>query len=88
MNLAEIQAMYGDIPAALKTVRSIDDVNYQRSALQKVVSARATAGDVATALRLGLAESKTPDERRAALEGLAQGVETRLSLKPLDVHPR
>ena len=53
----------------LKTVRSIDEPNYQRNGLQKVISARATAGDVATALRLGLAEFRRPDERRAALEG-------------------
>ncbi len=40
-NLAEIQAMAGDVPGALKTLRSIDDQNYQRFALEKVVSARA-----------------------------------------------
>jgi hypothetical protein len=84
MNLAAIQAMAGDVPGALKTVRSIDDQNYQRFALQSVVSARATAGDVAGALRLCLEESKTPEERRSALEGLGQGVDTRLSFKALD----
>ena len=73
MELAEIQAMTGDVPGALKTVRSIDDPNYRRFALESVVSARATAGDVAGALRLGLDESKTPEERRSALEGLGRG---------------
>ena len=80
-NLAEIQAMAGDIAGALNTLRSDDDEHYRRYALQKVVSARATAGDVASALRLSLDESKTPKERRAALEGLGQGVDTRLSIK-------
>ncbi len=76
--------MAGDVPGALKTLRSIDDQNYQRFALEKVVSARATAGDVAGALRLALEESKTPEERRSALEGLGRGVDTRLSLKVLE----
>jgi hypothetical protein len=84
MNLAEIQAMAGDVPGALKTVRSIDDQNYQRFSLQRVVSARAMVGDVAGALRLCLDESKTPEERRSALEGLGQGVDTRLSFKALE----
>jgi RNA polymerase sigma factor (sigma-70 family) len=83
MGLAEIQAMAGDVPGALKTVRSIDDQNYQRFALERVVSARATAGDVAGALRLGLDESKTPEERRSALEGLGRGLDARFSLKSL-----
>jgi hypothetical protein len=80
MQLAEIQAMTGDVPGTLKTVRSIDDPNYRRFALERVVSARATAGDVAGALRLGLDESKTPEERRSVLEGLGRGVDARLSL--------
>jgi hypothetical protein len=80
-HLAMIQAMAGDVPGALKTVRSIGDELYERSALLNVVSARAMAGDVAGALRLCLDESKTPDEPRSALEGLGQGVESRLSLK-------
>ena len=80
MELAEIQAMAGDVPGALKTVRSIDDPNYQRFTLERVVSARATAGEVAGALRLCLDESKTPEERRRALEGLGRGVDARLSL--------
>jgi hypothetical protein len=87
-NLAEIQAMAGDIAGALKTLHSDDDEFYRRTALQKVVSARATAGEVAGALRLCLEESKTPAERRAALEGLAQGVDTRLSLKSLEPRAR
>ena len=87
-NLAEIQAIAGDIAGALKTLRSDDDEHFRRSALQKVVSARATAGDVAGALRLCLDESKTPAERRAALEGLGQGVDTRLSLKSLEPRAR
>ncbi|MFI5454776.1 MAG: hypothetical protein ACHRXM_04935 [Isosphaerales bacterium] len=65
----------------MKTLRSIDNQNYQRFALQKVVSARAAAGDVAGALRLSLDESETPEERGAAIEGLGQGVDARLSLK-------
>lgn len=77
-NLAEIQAMAGDVSGALKTLRSIDSEVYTRTALQRIVAARATAGDVAGALRLALDESKTPDERRSALEGL--GVTTRFSL--------
>jgi hypothetical protein len=79
MKLAEIQAMAGDAPGAVKTIRSIDDQNYQRLALNNVVSARAISGDVAGALRLALDESKTPQERRSAIEGLGQGVDTRLS---------
>jgi hypothetical protein len=85
MNLAEIQTMAGDTLAALKTIRSIDDENYQRFALNRVVSTRATAGDVAGALRLCLDEFETPEERRAALEGLGQGVDNRLSQKWLDL---
>jgi RNA polymerase sigma factor (sigma-70 family) len=87
-NLAEIQAIAGDVAGALKTLRSDDDEFFRRYALQKVVSARATAGDVAGALQLCLDESKTPAERRAALEGLAQGVDTRLSLKSLELRAR
>jgi hypothetical protein len=87
-NLAEIQAMAGNIAGALKTLQSDDDEFYRRYALQKVVSARATAGDVAGALRLCLDESKTPAERRAAIEGLGQGVDTRLSLKSLEPRVR
>ena len=75
---AEIQAMTGDVAGALKTIRSIDAPNYQRFALERVVSARATAGDVAGALRVCLDESKTPEERRAALEGLGRGVDLAL----------
>jgi len=84
MQLAKIQAMAGDSAGALTTLRSIDDQNYQRFALERVVSARATAGDVAGALRMALDDSKTPEERRSALEGLGQGVDTRLSLKSLE----
>ncbi len=80
-SLAEIQAMAGYVSDALNTIRSIDDQNYQRFALQRVVAARARAGDLASALRLCLDESRTPDERKSALEGLGQGVETRFSLK-------
>jgi RNA polymerase sigma factor (sigma-70 family) len=87
-NLAEIQAMAGDIAGALKTLQSDGDEFYRRYALQMVVSARATAGNVADALRLCLDESKTPAERRAALEGLGHGVDTRLSLKSLEPRVR
>jgi hypothetical protein len=80
-NLAEIQAIAGDIAGALSTLRSDDDEFFRRIALQKVVSARANAGDLAGALQLCQDEPKTPAERRAALEGLGQGVDTRLSLK-------
>lgn len=82
MGLAEVQAIAGDVPGAVKTVRSIDDPNVQRFAFLKVVSARATAGDVAGALRLCLDESRTPEDRRSALESLGRGVDARLSLKP------
>ncbi len=84
MQLAKIQAMAGDVPGALVTVRSIDDQNYRRSALGAVVTARATAGDVANALRLCLDEPMTPEQRLSALQGLGDGVRTRLSLKSLD----
>jgi RNA polymerase sigma factor (sigma-70 family) len=84
VQVAEIQAMAGDVAGALRTVRSDDEESYRRSALQKVVSARATAGDVAGALRLALDEPKSPEGRRAALEGLGQGVYTRLSLTSLE----
>ena len=83
-NLAEIQAMAGDVRGALQTTRSMDEENSEQSALQKVVSARATAGDLAEALRLCLEESKTPAERKFALQGLGEGLETRLSQKFLD----
>jgi hypothetical protein len=86
--LAEIQAMAGDVPGALKTVRSIDDQSFQRLALRRVVSSRATAGDVAGALRLCLDEFKTPEDRNSALEGLAQGVDTRLEIKSLEPRAR
>jgi RNA polymerase sigma factor (sigma-70 family) len=85
--LAEIKAMAGDVPGALQTLRSIDDEFYERSGLERIVSARATAGDVAGALRLCLKESKTQEERVAALQGLGQGVDTRLS-KALDLPAR
>jgi hypothetical protein len=66
------------------TLRSIDEEVYRQTALRQVVAARATAGDVAGALRLALDESKTPAERRSALQGLRQGVDARLSLKSLE----
>jgi RNA polymerase sigma factor (sigma-70 family) len=88
MDVAEIQAMAGDIAGALRTVRSYDDEFYRRSALQKVVFARATAGDVGGALRLALDEAKTPEQRLAALEGLGQGVDARLSVKSLEPRSR
>jgi tetratricopeptide (TPR) repeat protein len=86
LRLAEIEAMAGDIPGAEKAVRSIDDQTYQQRALKLVVSTLATAGDIAGALRLCLNESRTPVERQAALEGLGQGVEARLSLNSLAPH--
>jgi hypothetical protein len=49
-----------------------------------VVSARAISGTVTGALRLAIEESKTPQERRSALEGLGQGVDARLSEKWLN----
>jgi tetratricopeptide (TPR) repeat protein len=82
--VAEIEAMAGNVVAALKTVRSDQEKGYQQNALHKIVSARATAGDVAGALRLCLEECKTPENRLAALEGLARGVEWRFSLKELE----
>jgi hypothetical protein len=84
IQVAKIQAMAGDIAGALKTVQSDDEEYYRRSALQTVVLARATVGDVAGALRISLDESKTPEERRSALEGPGHGVDARLSLKSLE----
>ena len=84
MNLAMIQAMAGDVSGALKTRRTIDDEVYAKSALREIVAVRATAGDVAGALALALDEAKTPAERRAALEGLGRGVDSRFLLKSLD----
>jgi tetratricopeptide (TPR) repeat protein len=84
VKVAEIEAMAGNVGAALKTVRSDQEKGYQQNALNKIVSARATAGDLAGALRLCLEECKTPENRLAALEGLARGVEWRFSLKELE----
>jgi RNA polymerase sigma factor (sigma-70 family) len=84
VQVAEIEAMAGNVTAALRTVRSDDEKSFQQNALKKVASARATAGDVAGALRLCLEECKTPENRLAALEGLARGVEWRFSLKELE----
>jgi tetratricopeptide (TPR) repeat protein len=81
--LAEIQAMRGDVPGALETLRSIDDDLDEPSALKRIVSARAAAGDVSAALEIAIHESKTRAERRFALEGLAEGVDSRLSLETL-----
>ncbi len=80
MKLAGVQSMAGDVAGALRMMRSIEDTNYRRLALNKIVEARATAGDIAGALRLCVEESKTPEERRSALEELGRGVETRLLL--------
>ena len=44
--VAEIEAMAGNVDAALKTVRSDDEKGYRQFAFQRVVSARAIAGDV------------------------------------------
>lgn len=77
---AEAQAVAGNVPDALQTARMIDDPWYQLDALERVIQARAMVGDIAGALRLGLNESKTPDERRVALAGVGVGVETRVSL--------
>ena len=85
VGLAEIQAMAGDIPSALKTVRSIDDQNDRGRALVRVVSARATAGDVAGALQVGLAESKTP--RGATFGPAGAGAGRRCSLVAQMAHP-
>ena len=82
--VAEIEAMAGNVAAALRTVRSDDEKGYRQSALQRVVSARAIAGDVTGALRICLDECKTAQERLSALEGLGRGVETRLSQKWLE----
>jgi len=81
MNLAEIQAMAGDAPGALNTLRTIDDEVYVRAAWRQIVAARATAGDVAGALALALDEAKKPEERRSALEGLGQGVDSRVLIE-------
>lgn len=82
--LAQVQATAGDVPAALKTVRSIDDPNSQRTGLQRVVEARAVAGDLEGALRLVNAEANAPESRRWSLEGLGRGIDTRLSVKALN----
>lgn len=82
--LAEVQAVAGDVPGALRTVRSIDDPLPQQTALRSVAEARAMAGDVEGALLICTSEAKTFDGRRSALEGLGRGVETRLAMKSLE----
>jgi RNA polymerase sigma factor (sigma-70 family) len=78
--LAMVQGMAGDLDQALATARSIEDANWKRWALSDVVKSRAQAGDPAEALRLarGL---EAPEDRRAALESLAEGLSTRLQLE-------
>ncbi len=71
--LAEIQAMAGDVPGALKTVRSIGDQNSQSFALQKVVSARATAGDVAGAASAGSRRGPDASRTPSGSEGTGGG---------------
>ena len=81
MQLAEIQAMAGDPVEALKSLGAIVDENYRRFALEKIVTARAAAGDVKGALDLAIKDARTTEERRSALEGVGQGVWTRLLLE-------
>jgi RNA polymerase sigma factor (sigma-70 family) len=82
--LAKIRATAGDVAGALEALRSIEETPYRCSALSGVASARARAGDPAGAMKLALAEARTPEERRAALEGIAGGVDARLSRRWLD----
>ena len=81
MKLAEIQAMAGDSAGALKSLGTFDDGSFRRRALEQVVSARATAGDVKGALDLAIKDAKTTAEKRAALGALGEGVEIRLQLE-------
>ena len=84
---AEVQAMAGDVAAAVAARRSIRDTYFRDYSLQRIVAARATAGDVAGALDLALGEAKGPGERRMALVGLAEGVAARLGTPALDSKP-
>ncbi len=87
--LAETQAMMGDVTGAVQTIRTIDETWHRSDALQSVVMARATAGDVAGALRLAVDESiAPPEERRRAFQGLGLGLDKRLSLKALEARGR
>ena len=75
---AQLQALFGDVPAALRTVAAISDERYRSITLQGVAKARAEAGDVAGAFRIATESAKSPEERRMALEGIGRGVESRL----------
>jgi hypothetical protein len=81
MKLAEIQATAGETTAALKTLGTLVDDNYRRFTLEKIISARATAGDVKGALDLAIGSARTVDEKRSALQGLGEGVENRLRME-------
>jgi hypothetical protein len=81
IKLAEIQAMAGDLAGSQTTLRSIEDERSRKYALERVVAARAASGDVKGALDLAIKEARNDRDRAVALRGLAQGVETRLSLE-------
>ena len=85
--LAQVQAMAGDVPAAIEARRAIGDTYLRYYALNQVIVARATAGDVAGAFRLALEEAKSPGDRRFALQGLAEGVTARLTTPGLEPKP-
>ncbi len=82
MAYAEIRATAGDVAGAVRTLGSIEESDYRRFALGKIVGARALAGDLAGAVRLGLDLSRTPEERRTALEGVGEGLQGRFALDP------
>ena len=85
--LAEVQAMAGDVPGALKAARAIFDETRRAWAAERVVAARAMAGDVAGALKLVQEDFKSPEERRGAVAGLGMGVAERLDWGRLDGRP-
>jgi hypothetical protein len=83
--LAMVQGTAGQIEKALETARSIPDPSWKRWALTDIVLSRAKAGDLPTVLRLALSY-QSPEERRQALENLADGLSARLDLEKVLIH--
>lgn len=81
VQFAEIQAQAGNVAEAIKVLKTIPNEHDQSLGWERVAKARASAGDLAEALRLALDESKSPESRRSALEGIGQGVDDRLRLE-------
>jgi hypothetical protein len=73
-------ASAGDLDGAQETLGEIRDPLHQARGFEKVVEARAVAGDVAGALRLALDSSLPLVLRQPALTGLGRGVSERLDL--------